>query len=99
MNREVQNSPKLRFVRGREDWVRFAKRCGRRFLPLLLRRLSKADTGSATVLIDELGAGSGVLCFPMLTEESEIFVSQKTVAGVLTSSASAASEPVAAACD
>jgi hypothetical protein len=44
--------PKPRLLCGREDWVRFAKRCGRRFLPLLLRGLSKTYTWSATVLVE-----------------------------------------------
>jgi hypothetical protein len=33
------------------------KRCGRRLLPLLLRRLSKTYTWPATVLVNELDAG------------------------------------------
>jgi hypothetical protein len=46
--------PKPRLLCGREDWVRFAKRCGRRFLPLLLRGLSKtsADGGVESTSLD-----------------------------------------------
>jgi hypothetical protein len=41
-----------------ENWLRFARKRRSRFLALLLWRLPKAYTGSATVLVDELDASA-----------------------------------------
>jgi hypothetical protein len=48
-------SSKRRLRSQQENWVRFAKK-RRRLSPLVLCWLSKAYTGSATVLVDELDA-------------------------------------------
>jgi predicted phage-related endonuclease len=62
------------------------------FLPLRLWRLPKAYTGSATVVVDELHAGGGVLACRCLQKGTRLGSFRKTSPPVLTASALSASE-------